>query len=321
VNTADTGFVEALRDADRERLHAFPKADRHCHSLLGASLQSIAAWAGKPLRAAPHRMDGLDEMRSYAHSELYPYIRNRAGFEFTADRTIVEAIQDGVSVLEMSLDSDLSRLYELGTAGFVGFVKKLADAHRGSIDFRPELGVSKNRDPSPQIKLARECIESGLFKSIDLYGNEHRQHPEAYRDLFREAKRQGLKLKAHVGEFGDAVLVQRTLLVLDLDEIQHGTAAAASEPIMDLIKDRGIRLNVCPTSNVVLSAARDLKHHPIRTLARNGIRVTINSDDKTIFGMSVSDEYLALFQEGTLTAEELEAIRIESLADSPGPRG
>jgi adenosine deaminase len=45
------------------------------------------------------------------------------------------------------------------------------------------------------------------------------------------------------------------------------------------------------------------------------VRVTINSDDKTIFGMTVTDEYLALFRAGTLTAEELEAIRVESLSD------
>jgi adenosine deaminase len=214
----------------------------------------------------------------------------------------------------MSLDVDFVQLYESGTTGFVDFVKMLKDNYGHDIDFRPEIGVSKNRDPSPQIKLAMGCIESGLFKSIDLYGNEHAQKPEAYADLFRNAKRRGLKLKAHVGEFGDAVLVERTLRVLDLDEIQHGVAVATWEPLMKLIKDKGIRLNVCPSSNVTLSVVEDLQHHPIQTLVRNGVRVTINSDDKTIFGQTVTDEYLALFRAGTLTADELEAIRRESLS-------
>lgn len=66
---------------------------------------------------------------------------------------------------------------------------------------------------------------------------------------------------------------------------------------------------------MALSAVKDLQHHPIRTLVRRGIRVTINSDDKTIFGMTVTDEYLAVFQAGALTADELEAIRLESLCD------
>jgi adenosine deaminase len=307
-------FTEALRNEDRARLLAFPKADRHCHSLFGASLQSISAWAGVPIKPPPPRMAGLDAMRQYAHSELYACIRNREGFEFTAERTVVEAIQDGVSILEMSLDADFARFYDSGTTGFTDFVRGLVGRHDRDIDFRPEIGVSKNRDPSPQIKLALECMESGLFGSMDLYGNEYAQQPEAYAALFRVGKRRGLKLKAHVGEFGDAALVERTLEVLDLDEIQHGVAASTSRALMDIIKDRGVRLNVCPSSNLVLSVVSDLPRHPIRTLARNGVRVTINSDDKTIFGQTVADEYLALFQAGTLTAEELEAIRIDSLS-------
>jgi adenosine deaminase len=315
VAASDIGFADALEKGDRDRLVSFPKADRHCHSLFGASLQSIAAWAGRSFKAAPVRMANLDEMRQYAHSELYAYIRDRTGSEFTAEQTILEAIQDGVSILEMSLDADLVLLYESGTAGFVDFVRGLVVKHGRNIDFRPEIGLSKNRDPSPQIRLAMECVESGLFKSIDLYGNEHAQLPEPYVDLFRTAKRHGLKLKAHVGEFGDAALVERTLRVLDLDEIQHGVTVATSKPLMDLIKDKGIRLNACPSSNVALSVVDDLRHHPIRALVRHGIRVTINTDDKTIFGMTVTDEYLALFKASTLTARELDAIRMESLSE------
>jgi adenosine deaminase len=57
----------------------------------------------------------------------------------------------------------------------------------------------------------------------------------------------------------------------------------------------------------------DISSHPIKTLVRNGLRVTVNSDDKTVFGRTVTDEYLGLYQSGTLTAEELEGLRIESL--------
>jgi len=112
MDTSDSqpGFIQALRDANRERLQAFPKADRHCHSLFGASLRSIAARAGKPLRPAPTRMADLDAMREYAHAELYPYVRDRSGTEFTAETTIEEAIEDGVTILEMSTDADFVRL-------------------------------------------------------------------------------------------------------------------------------------------------------------------------------------------------------------------
>jgi len=314
ASKAQDSFVEALHTGDRRRVVSFAKADRHCHSLFGASLESIAARAGKQLQRAPTRMADLDEMHRYAHTELYAFIRDRTGTEFAAETTICEAIRDGVIILEMSIDSDFVQLYESGASGLAAFVGGLVAEYAPRIDFRPEVGLSKKRDPLPQIEMAETCIETGVFKSIDLYGSEHAQRPEAYVDLFRKARQRGLKLKAHVGEFGDAALVERTLEVLDLDEIQHGVAVATSESLMKQIREKGIRINVCPSSNVALSVVADLGHHPIRALVRNGIRVTVNSDDKTIFGKTVTDEYMGLFAAGTLTAEELEAVRIESLS-------
>lgn len=315
IPTPNNGFVEAIRTGDRSRLASVPKADRHCHSLFGCSLQSISKWVGKPIGSPPARMADLDEMKNYAHSELYAYIRSRDGFEFTAETSILEAIQDGVSILEMSLDADLLRLYDSRATGFIDFVSELVGKHNGDISFRPEIGISKDRDPFSQAILAMECIESKVFKSIDLYGNELAQQPEAYTELFKRAKRFGLKLKAHVGEFGDAPLVERTLRTLELDEIQHGVAVATSQPLMDMIRKEDIRLNVCPSSNVALSVVDDIAHHPIRTLVQNGVRVSINSDDKMIFGMSATDEYLALYKAGTLSEKELDMIRLDSLSD------
>ena len=317
-SSGEPGFAGALQAGDKARLAAFPKADRHCHSIFGASLQSIQAWVGVPIEPPPPRMRDFDEMRTYSHRALYPHIYNRAGFERTAGSAILEAIEDGVRILEMSLDVNFIQFYSDGTTGitgFIGFIQRLRETSSGRIDFRPEIGVSKNRDPSPQIARAMECVDSGVFTSIDLYGNEHAREPEDYAELYRRAAGRGLKLKAHVGEFGDARHVERTLRALGLHEIQHGVAAAGSTSLLNLLRTEGIRLNVCPSSNVALSAAADLAHHPIRTLVSSGVRVSINSDDKTIFGKSTTDEYLGLFRAGTLTAPELEAIRLDSLQD------
>jgi adenosine deaminase len=309
------GFVDALRAGDHAKLTAFPKADRHCHSLLGAGLPGIRAWAGAPIEEPPARMADFDAMREYCHRALYPFIRHRAGFEHTAQSTVAEAAEDGVRVLEMSLDVDLCRDYDRGLDGFLDFVRRLLGDSVPGMDFRPEIGLSRNRDPGLQAALAAECVDSGLFGSIDLYGNEQAREPRAYAALYRRAASRGLKLKAHVGEFGDARLMEQTLRVLGLHEIQHGVAAAGSPELVGLLRREHIRLNVCPSSNVALSVAPDLARHPIQALARSGVRVSINSDDKTIFGRSVTGEYRALFQAGTLSGAELEEIRIDSLRD------
>ena len=123
-----------------------------------------------------------------------------------------------------------------------------------------------------------------------------------------------MKLKAHVGEFGGAEEVRRTIEVLDLDEVQHGIAAAESVEVMQWLSEHQIRLNVCPTSNVMLGGVPDLASHPIRVLFDSGVPVTINTDDLMIFGQSVSEEYRNLYQAGVFSAEELEDIRRASLS-------
>jgi adenosine deaminase len=82
---------------------------------------------------------------------------------------------------------------------------------------------------------------------------------------------------------------------------------------MRFLADNRIQLNVCPSSNVMLGYATDYKNHPIKTLYENGIRVTINTDDLLIFDSSIENEYLLLYQAGTLSAEQLNEIRQNGL--------
>ena len=126
-----------------------------------------------------------------------------------------------------------------------------------------------------------------------------------------------MRLKAHVGEWGTADDVWRAVEVLDLDEVQHGIAAAGSAIVMRFLADHGITLNICPTSNLVLGRVARLEEHPIRALYDAGVRVTINSDDALVFGVGVSEEFMALHRAGVFTGAELDRIRRWSLEATP----
>ena len=84
---------------------------------------------------------------------------------------------------------------------------------------------------------------------------------------------------------------------------------------MDYLRGNNIRLNITPSSNVLLGRVPDMPHHPIAQLYRKGVDVTINSDDVLIFDSDVSKEYLRLYQSGCLTAEELDDIRQNGLKE------
>jgi len=259
-------------------------------------------------------MASLDEMIKYAHDVLYPHTDTFAGFQFTAESAIQDAINDGVTILEMSLDVRFVSSFEQGPDDFLRFVADLVESHKDRIDFRPEIGMSKDRYSADQIRLTSLCIRSGIFRSIDLYGNETAQPPDSYREIYIEARKHGLKLKAHAGEFAGPEYISRTLDVLHVDEVQHGVTAATSKHLMDRLRRERVRLNICPSSNVALGIVSDIAHHPIRMLVDNGVRVTINTDDLMIFGESVSQEYLLLYQSGVFKADELDEIRREGLS-------
>jgi adenosine deaminase len=309
-----TEFMQMLREEDHTGLTKIPKSDLHNHSIYGTRVEHIESWLGHPVPHPPASMKSLEEMLGYTRTFLYPYINSREGFEFTSRSALRDAIEDGVTVLEMSIDVRFISFFGSSSDSFFVFINDLVASTKPDINFRPEIGLSKDRPADEQMQLASQCIQSGLFRSIDLYGNETAQSPSCFRGSFVEARKHGLKLKAHAGEFAGPDLMTETLDILDLDEIQHGIAAAKSVALMNRLRHDNIRLHICPSSNIALGVVSDLAHHPIRILADNGIRVTLNTDDLTIFGKSVSQEYLILYHSGLMTASELDCIRLEGLS-------
>ena len=307
-------FTEALSTDDLNAIRAAPKTDVHCHAFFSTRLENIERWIGHSLTKPPPKMNGLEEMMTYADTVLTSPIKHREGFEFVGVSAMDDAIQDGVVLLEMSFDIRLAEFYPDGVAGLCAFIERLVERYRKQADLRPELGFSRGNAEDPKLmRLAHEAVESGTFQSIDLYSRQEVCPPEVMKPLFTKAHAAGMKLKAHVGEFGGAEEVRRTVEVLDLDEVQHGIGAVESIEVMRWLSENRIQLNVCPTSNVMLGGVSDLASHPIRALFDNGVSVTINTDDLMIFGQSVSEEYRNLYRAGVFSAQELEDIRCASL--------
>ena len=310
-------FIQALSTDNLTAIKVSPKTDVHSHAFLSTRRENVERWLGYPLTKPPLKMKGLDGMHAYIDEVLAPHLEHREGFEFIAVSAIEDAVQDGVVILEMSFDIRLVKFYPDGFTELQVFIEALTERYREQVDLRPELGFARECANDPTwMQLAHEAIELGMYQSIDLYSHQEACPPEAVKPLYRKARAAGMKLKVHVGEFGDAEEVRRTVEVLDLDEIQHGIAAAESVEVMRWLSEHQIRLNVCPTSNVMLDGVPNLAAHPIRVLFDNGVPVTINTDDLLIFGQSVSEEYRNLYRAGVFSAQELDDIRRASLVEA-----
>jgi adenosine deaminase len=85
--------------------------------------------------------------------------------------------------------------------------------------------------------------------------------------------------------------VRRTLRVLNPRRIGHGVRAWGDEEAIQLLREREVTLEVCPTSNWLTRSVSSLEGHPLPLLRRAGVRVTLNSDDPQLMGIDLVHEY------------------------------
>jgi len=314
VNVVLMEFVDALIQENLEAIRRCPKSDLHNHFVLGGSRHFLREYSGRDILPIKHPLHSMDEMHAWNSKNIGTIFETPEGRRMLIQATFLQAKDDGVTILEIGED-----VWGLGEF-FNGSIEELVDAFETAhqeiapdIELRLQIGMSRHCD----IAYLENCLSHfwgcKAFYSIDLYGDELAQPIENFKAIYRRAKSEGLRLKAHVGEWGKAEDVRRAVECLELDEVQHGISAAEDPSVIRFLRDNHIRLNITPSSNYLLGRVTDLKNHPIAELYRNGIDVTINSDDVLIFDSDVSKEYLRLYQCGCLNADELDDIRKSGL--------
>jgi hypothetical protein len=308
-------FVEGLERGDLDLLRAVPKGDLHHHSWMGGRLAYVEQRLGVRIPPPPRTFETFDALLQWNLGTFAQYIAPRELREVAIEAAFVQAAQDGVVVLATSFGTVmLDRLYGNDVEDERAAFERLRQAYAPQVELRPVLGLNRAHDPCFMKRAVGAHAEGGYYVGIDLYGDEFARPIQELVPVFRQAKAAGLRLTAHVGEYGDADSVLEAVCELELDEVQHGIAAADDTSVMYFLADHGIPLNVCPTSNVRLGRAEGYARHPIRTLYDHGVVVTVNTDDVIFFDQGVSDEFLNLYRVGAFTAEELDEIRRNSLS-------
>jgi adenosine deaminase len=258
-------------------------------------------------------------------AEMHEWVQTRLGLLFAGaqgrvkafEATLVQARLDGVSRLDTGETVWAITLYDNNAAALTDALKGVHARVAPEIEWIPQLDLARQVPVPIQAARLAPFLELGFYRTLDMSGDELAQPIDAFKPLYRMAKAAGLRLKAHVGEWGDAESVQRAVEELELDEVQHGIAAAQSKTAMRFLADNRIRLNICPTSNVMLGRVESLAAHPIRRLFDAGVRVTVNTDDALVFGQSLSEEFLNLYRAGLFSVEELDRIWENGLSDDP----
>jgi adenosine deaminase len=142
---------------------------------------------------------------------------------------------------------------------------------------------------------------------VDIAGPESATFRVAdYRRLFRRARQFGLGLTVHSGESGPIEEVARVVELLEPDRIGHGVKAAYDPRTMEMLRDRGIVLEICPTSNLntgVVSSWEEFRWI-FDQFRRNEVRFSINTDGPEMLKTYIRDELQTLGRLGILSTDD-----------------
>lgn len=182
------------------------------------------------------------------------------------------------------------------------------------------VGLDRVRDaddPEAMAELAAAWADRGVV-GLGLTGDE-RAPSAPFARAAAIARDAGLQVVPHSGELCGPDSIREVLELLRPDRLMHGVRAAEDPSLVDELVDRGVCLDLCPTSNVALGIVDRHSDHPLARLVRSGVRCSLNADDTLVFGTDLADEYRSAHEHLGLTGSELASLARASVTASAAP--
>jgi len=307
-------FETSLKTNNKKLFNLVNKADLHNHAVLSSNRKIFYnLFPDKKLNKFIEN-NNIFSLSEFIKYNLLDLTTTKQGQLKLFEATILTAIDDGITILDTSVDYRLVyELYENNIQEYIKDLIKIKEKYKNNLIINFDLGISRNENKKEDEKIIIELIKSKIFNGIDLFGDEKSKPIQKFKKIYKIAKKNNLVLKVHVGEFGSAKDIYRAIKLLKLNVIQHGISIVESEKIMKYAKKNNIYFNVCPISNLKLKRIDNIKMHPIKKMFDFGLNITINTDDQLIFENSLFDEYYLLYKNNLFTIEELNQIRLNSL--------
>jgi aminodeoxyfutalosine deaminase len=150
---------------------------------------------------------------------------------------------------------------------------------------------------------------------IGIGGDEARGPAEWFRDLYKKAADNGLRLTAHAGETTGSESIWGAMNI-GAERIGHGLAAARDPELLEIMAEKQIPVEICITSNLRTGACAEMQEHPVKKFFDQGVMITLNTDDPAMFQTSLNREYEIARQEFNFSEEHLRELARNSIEAS-----
>lgn len=143
------------------------------------------------------------------------------------------------------------------------------------------------------VRIAKQALKekTPCVTGFGLGGDEANFPPRLFQKAYEIAAEGGLFCTVHAGEFAPAAYMIEAIDYLPIKRIGHGVNAIHCQETKLRLKDKNIPLEICPSSNLSLKLFKDLNEHPLPHFLREGIAITLSSDDPPFFRTTIADEY------------------------------
>lgn len=150
---------------------------------------------------------------------------------------------------------------------------------------------------------------------IGIGGDERRGPAEWFRDPYKKAADQGLRLTAHAGETTGPESVWGALNI-GAERIGHGLSIAQDPELVEVLAHKQVPVEICVSSNLRTGACVDFGEHPLKRFFDEGLMVTLNTDDPAMFQTSLCKEYELAVEEFGFSQDQLREMARNSFEAS-----
>lgn len=300
MHVHDEPGVAPLTDVD---LLVLPKADLHVHLVGSATPATVARLAARhPDAGVPVDVEELRDFYAFTDFRHFLRVYGVVGALIRDPQDVQDLVvglgrdmlSEGVGYAKVTVTptshiragvpaADLAAALDAGAAMVRRTGVELAwvydiSAGDGQVGARATLDAALHDPPAGLVGFGLGGPEAGVRRAD-------------FRDVFAAARAAGLHGVPHAGETVGPEEVWAAVRDLGAERVGHGISARHDPDLLAHLREHGITLEVCPSSNAATGAVPSLAEHPLAELLDAGIQVALGSDDPPMFGTSLVEEY------------------------------
>jgi adenosine deaminase len=301
-----------------------PKAELHVHLEGTAPPELVSHIATRNGVDLPERLLGDDGRFRYTdfldflatYDLAASVIRTRQDYRDITYEYLCECARGGAIYVELTASPDHAAAVGLSDEDHLGGIAQGIDEARRDtgIEGRILISAVRNFGVEQALRVARHAAERPhpYVVGFSMAGDEAGYPAHDFVEVFAIAAGAGLGCTIHAGEWAGAESV-RAALELPITRIAHGVRAIEDPALVSEIAARGMVLDTCPTSNVVLGVFPSYAEHPLPALRDAGVKVTLGSDDPPYFGATIEGEYEVCAQHMGFGEEDLRDVTLTAI--------